>query len=212
MKDNRIALGIIVALVISAGVMVGMLVNAAEPKIEQLTKAEPTRSKIVARRELPAFTLLTDKDIELRKGSIDLDQLQLTNFTNRYVLTSIKRGGEVKDENLAAASATDVLNDATAFSIPASSTTALGGQLRVGDVIELFAVHSSANAAPPTKENGGVEKFDKLVVLNIVPPNKETNAPGAIALAVPTWQHDSLAAAAGGTQLLVTRKIDVQKR
>jgi hypothetical protein len=211
MKFKPIALGLIVALVISAGVMVGKLVEAKEPKIETLTKAEPTRSKIVAKRELPAFTLLTDKDIELRKGSIDLDQLQVADFTNRYLLTSIKRGGEVKAENLAAAAATEVLNDATAFSIPASSTTALGGQLRAGDVIELFAVHSNGNTAP-TKENGAVQKFDRLVVLNIVPANKETNTPGAIALAVPTWQHDSLAAAAGGTQLLVTKKIDVQKR
>jgi hypothetical protein len=50
-----------------------------------------------------------------------------------------------------------------------------------------------------------------VVVLNIVPANKDTNVPGTITLAVPTAQHDAFAAAAGGTQLFITKRIEVHR-
>ena len=206
----RIGTTLAIIFFIAAGFMVRQLVNAEEEKSTPVKQLEVRRSKIVAKRDLPAFTLLTDKDVEVRQGTGDADLPDVGKLTNRYLFAGVKQGGEVKDENLAPRAATDVLDDATAFSIPASSTTALGGQLRVGDVVQLFAVHANGNTVP-AKENGAVQRFDEVVVLNIVPASKDTNAPGTITLAVPTAQHDSFAAAAGGTQLFVTKKIEVHR-
>ena len=137
----------------------------------------------------------------MRKGSSASEEPQVAKSKNRYLLVDVKNGGEVKDENLAPESATDVLKDAIAVSIPASPTTTLGGQLRVGELVEMVAV--------PAKEEAPVIKFEKLVVLNNVAPNKEANLPGTITLAVPSTERDNFAQAVGRTQYFLTRRLAV---
>lgn len=201
MKSTKGSIVAFVVLLILAANTVSKLTAVQEPKIADLKKVEPTRSKIVATRDLPAFTLIKEGDVAVRKGSTASEEPQISKLKNRYLLGEVKNGGEVKDDNLAPESATDVLKDAIAVSIPASPTTSLGGQLRVGELVEMVAV--------PSKEEAPVIKFEKLVVLINVAPNKEANLPGTITLAVPSTERDNFAKAIGRTQYFLTRKLAV---
>ena len=201
MKSTKASIAAFAVLLILAANTVSKLTAVQEPTIAKLKKVQPTKSKIVATRDLPAFTLIKESDVELRKGSSASEEPQVAKLKNRYLLVDVKIGGEVKDENLAPESANDVLKDAIAVSIPASPTTTLGGQLRVGELVEMVAV--------PAKEEAPIIKFEKLVVLNNVAPNKEANLPGTITLAVPSTERDNFAQAVGRTQYFLTRRLAV---
>jgi hypothetical protein len=203
MNSNRFGPVVFVVLLILAGITARCVATKKEPPIEA-KKAEPTPSKIVASRDFPAFTLLKEGDLQVRKGTDGLAEPDVSKLMKRYLLVGVRSGGEVKVENVAAAGATDVLTDAIVVSIPASPITAPGGQLRVGEVVELMAV--------PAKEDTSVIKVDKVVVLSTVAPNKEANLPGSITLAVPSTQRDDFAKAIGRTQYFLTRKVEVHKQ
>ena len=86
--------------------------------------------------------------------------------------------------------------DAVAIAIPASVSTTLGGQLRVGDVVDLVAIAKGATQ---------VKTFERLLVLS-TPSGKDKDA-NAITLAIPGAQRDEFALAITGAELLVTRRI-----
>ena len=215
-RTNRNAAILLVVLISSAVGMIYILAND-DPRQAAAKKPTVTRSKIVATHELARFTLIKKEDLEARKGGGDANEPDVSPFINRYLLVNIKKEGEVKEENLAPEAATRVLDDAVAVSLPASSTNSLGGQLLVGDLVELHAIHSKTNTTPPKDDAAGttpsppVDKFE-LVVLNVLPANKDAGVPAAITFAVPADQRDKFIAAVGGTELFVTRKISVHKR
>jgi Flp pilus assembly protein CpaB len=196
---------VLIVLIILAAVMVTKLATREEPEIKTPTALEPAKSRIVAKRELQAFTLLKDEDLEARLGSAELGQKapDVKGLIARYVLVNLKKGAEVKDEMVAPPSATPLLSDAVAISIPVTATTFPGGQLRAGDLVDLVAVRS--------KESTEVKKFESLMVLSILQANKDTNLPNAIALAIPSAQRDAFASAVVGAELLLTRRILVGK-
>ncbi len=196
MKPMTIALIVFGILWVVGGVLGALLISAEQKPLEEVQKMEPTQSKIVATRDLPAFTLIKESDLQSVAGSDDSKGPETSNFLNRYLLTSINQKGEVKDTDLAPVGATEVLNDAIAVSIAPSAATSLGGQLHAGDVVELLAVQPPK---PPIK----------LVVLN--PGSKDATPAGTITLAVASNQREQFAAAIGATTLALTRRIDVHK-
>jgi hypothetical protein len=203
MNLNSVSIVALVVLFILAGVTSRCVATKEEPVIKG-KEAEPTPNKIVASRDFPAFTLLKEGDLQLRKGTDGSAEPDVSMLMKRYLLVGVKRGGEVKVENVAPAGATEVLDDSIAVNIPASPTTVPGGQLRVGELVAVVAV--------PAKEEAPIIKFDKVVVLNTVAANKEANLPGTITLAVPSTQRDDFARAIGRTQYFVTRRVEVHKQ
>jgi Flp pilus assembly protein CpaB len=194
---------VLVFLIAIGGWMFWKLTTREEPPIEIPPLIEP--AKIVAKREMPAFTLLTIEDLDPRPSSPELGQPapKVDGLIGRYLLVAVKEGGEVKDEMVAPESATKLLSDAVAVSIPTTATTFVGGQLRAGDLVDVIAVPSQGSPAG--------KKFESLLVLNIVQANKDTGLPNAINLAVSSDQRDEFASAVAGGDVLVTRKIALPK-
>src|SRR5690349_5471290 len=99
----------------------------------------PKRDRIVARTDLQPLTLLNDKNLEPR--SADGKNLpDIKGLSDRYVLVSVKKGAEIKDEMVAPRDATAWLSDAVAVSVPANATTVVGNQLRTGDLVDLRSI------------------------------------------------------------------------
>jgi Flp pilus assembly protein CpaB len=190
MKSIRFAVVVLAVLIVLGGLMVLTLVRSGEPQV----------SKVVAKRDLPAFTLLRNDDLQVTpivppgQTSPNID-----NFTSRYLLVSAKTGVEIKHEMVADPETTLWLANAVAVSIPASLSTTLGGQLHAGDWVALIAV--------PPKEGAEVKKFEKLMVLTVVLGSKDVPPSNSITLALPGHQRDEFASAVAGAQLLVSRKI-----
>jgi len=203
MKVPKYAAIVLIVLLIGGGVMARKLATGEEPKITPPPPSEAAKNRILAKRELQAFTLLKDDDLEVRLASSGLDPSTPNQkaLTDRYLLASVKRGAEVRDQMIAPREATPLLSDAVAISIPITPTTFPGGQLRAGDLVDLIAVRPQGST--------GLKKFENLMVLSIVQANKDTTLPNAIALAVPSAQRDDFAASVAGAELLLTRKIVV---
>ena len=183
-----------VVLVIYGQVLVRKLAATEEPRVPS-KPTEPAKSRIVVKKDLQAFTSLTDNDLETQSGTGETPNSKL--LSERYLLVNLKQGAEVKEENVAPAAAKGLLSNAVAVSITATPSL-LGGQLRVRELFDLLAV--------PIK-GGEARKFENLMVLNIIPANKDTNVPAVIVLAVPLDRRDDFASAVVGAELLVTRKI-----
>ena len=89
----------------------------------------------------------------------------------------------------------------------ASITNSLGGQLRIGDTIDLLPVPKT----PPQGTAVQVIPIENLLVLNIPPPNKDANS-SVITLAVPRTKRPELATAIAGATLVLTRNISVSNQ
>ena len=209
---------VLAALLVLAGVMVWKLLHT------KLVEAKPdTKTRIVAKKDLAAFAFLQEGDLELLAGTAqDADAgaqkpPTIGELKGHYLIVNVKRGGEVKPEMVVAPSEpTATLDDAVAVSLPATPTSTLGGQLRAGDVIDVFAgtgTPSSATAADQTK----IRTFEKLMVLNIAikkeakADEKGAGEPGVLTLAVPRDRCVDFAAAVAGGTVLVTRRIPTKK-
>ncbi len=164
-----------------------MLVNTKEQSI-------PETYRIVAGTDLQPLTLLNEKNLEPR--SPDKNNLpDIKGLSDRYVLVSVKKGAEIKDEMVAPRDATALLSDAVAVSVPAGATTVVGNQLRAGDLVDVLI--------PKGTE---VKKYELMV---LVPASKDSTM---ILLAVPSAQRFDFASALVGTQLLlISRKIVATK-
>jgi len=190
MKSMEIAVVVFAVLVALGGVMLRRLVVSEEQPVK----------KVVAKRGVPAFTLLKSDDLEVTSGKDSADSKPtIDDFKDRFLLISVKRGSELKPEMVASSDTTNWLTNAVAVSIPSSPSTALGGQLDTGDWVALTAV--------PSKEGAQVKKFEKLMVLNVVSGNQNTPESNAIILAVPSDERDEFVSAIAGSQLVLTRKI-----
>jgi hypothetical protein len=203
MNSNGVGGVVLAVLLILAGITANCVATKNEPPIE----VEPVPKKpgaILASRDFSAFTLLKKGDLQLRKSTDGSPDPDIDNLENRYLLVPVKSQEEVEPDNVAAAGATDVIKGSIAITIPASPTTTLGGQLRAGEFVEVVAL--------PAKEEAPIIKVDNVMVLNIVPPNKEANLPGTITLAVPSAKRDDFARAISRTQYFVTRTIEVNKQ
>ena len=166
-------------------VMVILLKTYQEPSVSET-------SRFIARANLQPLTLVNAANLEPRpdeKRAPDIKKL-----SDRYLLVSVDKGKEVRDEMLAPQVATALLSDAVAVSVPAGPTTVVGNQLRTGDLVDVVAA--------PLVASAGVKKFENLMVL--LPPTATSNT---IVLAVPSAQRDNFATALVSTQLLISRKI-----
>jgi hypothetical protein len=171
--------------VIALVVLVILLKTYQEPPV-------PETRRFVARVNLQPLTLVNAANLEPRSPDENLPDI--TKLLNRYLLVSVDKDKEVRDEMLAPQAATELLSDAVAVSVPASPTTVVGNQLRTGDLVDVVAA--------PLVPGAGVKKFENLMVL--LPA---TATSGTIVLAVPGTQRDDFASALVGTQLLISRKI-----
>ena len=171
--------------VIALVVLVILLKTYQEPSV-------PETRRFVARTNLQPLTLVNAANMEPR--SPDKNLPDITKLSDRYLLVSVDKDKEVRDEMLAPQAATALLSDAVAVSVSASPTTVVGNQLRTGDLVDVVAA--------PLVPSAGVKKFENLMVLL---PATATGS--TIVLAVPSAQRDDFASALVGTQLLISRKI-----
>ena len=203
------------------GLMTWSLLASPEPKLKTPLPVELARSRVIAKRELKPYTLLTDGDLEAKTVSqqtsvtASITPPKVEEFTGRYLLGKVESGGEIKREMIAPREATPLLANAVAVGIPASSTTSIGGRLQAGEMVDLLATapESSQSSAD---QSARLRKFENLMVLHIATGNEE-KAPekqGAphfgIILAVPATRRDEFATATAGASLLVTRRIVIQ--
>ena len=190
MKSMEIAVVVFAVLVALGVVMLRRLVVSEEKPVK----------KVVAKRDVPALTLLKSDDLEVTSVKDSADpKPTIDDFKDRFLLIGVTRGTELKPEMVASSETTKWLTNAVAVSIPSSPSTSLGGQLDTGDWVALTAF--------PSKEGAQVKKFEKLMVLNVVSGNQNTPESNAIILAVPSDERDEFVSAIAGSQLVLTRKI-----
>jgi len=175
-----------------AGILLGVLVAMGAVLLWWLLTQEPRR--VVATRDLQAFTLLTSGDLDMRPRSPS-SNTAIATLTGCYLLVTVKQGGEVTHEMVISPEGKEWLADAVAVAIPTSATTSLGGQLHVGDVVDLVTFPKGATQ---------VKAFENLLVLSTAPPSKETNV---ITLALPRARRDEFALAVMDAELVLTRRI-----
>jgi hypothetical protein len=177
-----------------AGILLGVLVAMGAVLLWcLLTQAPPEPRRVVATRDLEAFTLLTSGVLEMRPRSPS--NTEIAALTGCYLLVAVKQEDEVTRKMVTSREGNEWLADAVAVAIPTSATTSLGGQLHVGDVVDLVTVPKGATE---------VKTFENLLVLSTAPPSKETNV---ITLAMPRAQRDAFALAVTGAELVLTRRI-----
>ena len=190
MKSMEIAVVVFAVLVALGVVMLRRLVVSEEKPVK----------KVVAKRDVPALTLLKSDDLEVTSVKDSADpKPAIDDFKDRFLLIGVTRGTELKPEMVASSETTKWLTNAVAVSIPSSPSTSLGGQLDTGDWVALTAF--------PSKEGAQVKKFEKLMVLNVVSGNQNTPESNAIILAVPSDERDEFVSAIAGSQLVLTRKV-----
>ena len=184
------------------GILLGGLVVLGGVLLWCFFKYEPTEaSRVVTKRDLQAFTLLTVGDLEMR-GSPEKATTQISDLTDNYLLVALKKGAEINREIVVSRQGKEWLGDAVAIAIPASTTNSFGGHLRIGDTIDLLTVSKTTTQGTASE----VTIFDNLLVVTIPPPNKDPNS-SAITLAVPRTKRNDLATAVTGATLVVTRNI-----
>jgi len=215
-KITVVALVVLLALIVSAGVMVWKLVNSEQVKRMTVLTTVPTKTKIVSSRDLEAYTLLTSNHLMVIQGTNETsDPKVLNDLLDRYLLAKVLPGTEIKSEMLAPPEAKALLSNSVAVSIPATATSTLGSQLRVGDMIDLLAIPAnqpstgqSAQSKPP--------KFENLLVLNVPikkdpkPDEKYLAEVGAITLALPATRRDEFASSIAGATIVITRRVSVK--
>ena len=77
--------------------------------------AEPGR--VLTKRDLPAFTLLTDGDLEMR-GSPETATTKIPDLTGNYLLVALKKDAEVNREMVVSPQGREWLRDAVTIAIP----------------------------------------------------------------------------------------------
>jgi len=178
---------------------------------------QPTSSKVIAKQELAVFTLLKSEDMEVVEGNEEAadgsSNPKVKDLEGRYLLEKVKLKEEVKAEKVAPREATELISCAIAVSIPATSVNSFNGDLKAGDIVDVLAAPSGEGARSDEASDRLPDwrKFEGLVVLSITPAKgdkaHESDAVGAIVLALPSDRRDEFAAALAGATLLVTRKI-----
>jgi Flp pilus assembly protein CpaB len=201
---------LVVSLVILIGIggfTIWKLWSTPEPPVEQTV--EPTQSRIVTKRELKSFTKLTKADLELKSGTAETASPSVPTveeLEGRYLLVKVKRGGEVKREMVAPPEATLLLSDAVAIGIQPASLTTVGGQLQVGDMVDVVTTGVKNGST-----SGPQETFENVMVLNVVNDTKAgdkvSGIPIGVTLAIPRGSRDRFAAAVANAGMVVTRKI-----
>lgn len=201
-----ISILLFVLLIVWAVRMVRTLVNSEQVKVMKAAPV-PTRTKIVSSEDLEAYTLLKDGHLTVIQGTNDPEDPKAKDgFLGRYLLTKVVPGTEIKPDMLAPLEANTLLGNSVMVTIPATPTSSLGGQLRVGDMIELLLVPATRSAESKN------EPFQGLV-LNVPvqkADDKNPPGPGGITLALSTDDRNKFASAFPGSTIVITRKVPVR--
>lgn len=213
-KVTVVALIALLVLSVSAVLMVWKLVNSEQ--VKRMTTTVPTRTKIVSNKDLAAYTLLTKEHLILIPGTNETaDPKGPSDLLDRYLLSRVLPGTEIKPDMLAPPEANALLGNSVAVSIPATATATMGSQLRVGDMIDLLAIpgnQSSANQSAQPKPPA----FENLLVLNVPikkdpkPDEKNLGEVGAITLALPAARRDEFAFSIAGATIVITRRVSAK--
>lgn len=204
-----IATFVLVLLLVFGGWMIVELLknNLSPPPVDQT---------VAARHDLSAYQLLGETDLSVGMGKTDdqtttsksisgSDASLIDKFKGRYLLAAVKKGEAVTDELVAPSSLTTTLGQSFVTAIAASSLMTIGGQLHVGDKVDLIAV--------PARQMGQATStpvsYEDLLVLG-VPVNGEAKPAGdssVIVLAISQDKREGFAASMPGATLLLTKKI-----
>ena len=171
-----------------AAIVLAVLIVVGGVLLWLLLTHNPISNRVVAKRDLPAFTLLRTDHLNGSNSSI-------AELEGRYLLVTVKKDGEVTREIVVPRLGNEWLADAVAVAIPIAASTSLGGQLHVGDIVDLVTFPKGATQ---------VKSFENLMVLSIASPNKNANV---ITLAIPRARRDEFALAVTGAELVLTRRI-----
>jgi len=137
----------LLVLIAIGGFTLWKLWSAQEPPVE--TTVEPIPSRLVAARELQSFTKLTKDDLKITSGTANASLPKIEELAGRYLMVKINQGGDVKREMVAPRAATPLLSDAVAVGVQPTSLTTMGGQLQVGDMVDVVPTGSTNGAATP---------------------------------------------------------------
>ena len=197
---------VFLGLVVIAVLMVRTLVNSEQVEAMKTAPLVPSTTRILSSKDLETFTRLTNEDLIVLPGKDDpTGDKKLAALRDRYLLTNVTSGTEIKSDMLVPTEPKGLLDNSIAVSIPATATSTLGGQLRVGDVIDLLLIPGNQSAKP--------EPFENLLVLNISlkkVDDKSPAEPAAITLALPTDKRDKFVPALPNAAIVITRKISVK--
>lgn len=215
---------VLLAVLVCAGVVMALLLlKRVKPVTPGEQEKAAEKSRVIARKELQAFTLLTENHLEAREGTVDalegppptIEELQ-----GRYLLVKVGRRKEITREMVAPAGATPsitkALAGAVAVAIPATASNSLGGSLQTGDFIDLLVATDAGNSRPPGAPVVGVMKFENLLVLNVPPRSEALKAdkeapPGAVTLALSAERLNEFALALAGGTLVISRHLNAAR-
>lgn len=202
---------VVLGLIVTAGVMVGILVKSEPVAAIKAPTIVPSTTRIVSSQDLEAYTLLTEGHLIVLQGKDDTSDEKKKELVGRYLLTKVTLGAEIKPDMLAPAEPKGLLDNSVAVTIPATATTSLGDQLRVGDMVDLFLVHD--NQSPTNQPDQSKPLFENLLVLNLPikkVDDKSPAQPPAITLALPTNKRNEFLRALPGATIVLTRKVSTR--
>lgn len=203
---------VLAALIVTAAVMITMLVNSDRVDAMKTAPVVPSTTRILSSKDLDPFTLLTETHVLVLQGQNDKSDARLKQLLGRYLLTKVPAGTEIKPDMVAPAEANALLANCVAVTIPATATSSLGGQLRVGDLVDLLLIPAKPSAANQPDQSKPLP-FENLLVLNLSSKKVDEKSPAeltAITLALQTDKRDDFASALPGATIVLTHKVFVR--
>lgn len=217
-KKHMLISTLLVLILLGAGVW--MLIELLKTGSSSKRVEQP----ITASRDLPAYHLLDESELtagmEKNDGqsatsnaSPDPKALTVNNLKGRYLLTSVKAGQVVTDEMVAPAGLTANLSESFVTAITATSATTLGGQLRVGDRVDLIVVPAKQTTNQNAETSPKTVAFEDLIVLkvHVSSEGKPADDQAVIVLAIPLSKREDFAATTVGANLVLTQKVKASK-
>jgi hypothetical protein len=171
-----------------------------------LCRAQQPVRRVALAWDVPAYRLLGGNDLKMEKQARsetpDDGIPELFDVLDKAYLTKPLTAGSILTKSeIRAVENPSLLSGRVAMGIAVPSATALGGALRLGDAVSLaIAPAKDALAADPMCD---LKTFQRLLVLDVKPPEKESSS-YVVVLAVPPGCQASLAGAAGRISLART--------
>ncbi|MDQ1592847.1 MAG: hypothetical protein QOG71_3474 [Pyrinomonadaceae bacterium] len=180
----------IVALIIGLSLILIFLLWVVLPRQAGLT-ADAQRPPVRAKRDLPAFHLLTTADVDVRNRPDGKDTPageKPEDFENQLLAEEVKEREALTVDMLVKPEWKAILDNAIQVGLPANTSTTLGGTLKVGDVVELVWFPGTKSGGQMATDPAQIKpEYVKNLVVVSVPAGKVPDAPSPpAAAAAPT--------------------------
>ncbi|MDX6268826.1 MAG: hypothetical protein QOD28_49 [Acidobacteriota bacterium] len=174
------------ALIVGLSLILIFLLWVVLPRQAGLT-ADAQRPPVRAKRDLPAFHLLTTADVDVRNEKDAPAGEKPEDFVNHLLAGEVKEGEALTVDMLVKPEWKAILDNAIQVGLPANTSTTLGGTLKVGDVVELVWFPGTKSGGQMTTDPAQIKpEYVKNLVVVGVPAGKVPDAPPPPAAAAPT--------------------------